>query len=64
MQPYVLTVSLALMIVVTAAFWWVLRHTAADAQVASSGQVERYRSGLFWGLVVLGIVVAVATLWP
>ena len=66
MQPYVLTVSLALMIVVTAAFWWVLRHTAADAQVASSDQVERYRSGLFWGLVVLGIVVAVATLrpWP
>ena len=64
MQPYVLTVSLALMIVVTAAFWWVLRHTAADTQVASSGQVERYRSGLFWGLVVLGIVVAVATLWP
>ena len=64
MQPYVLAISLALMIVVAAAFWWVLRHSATDSQIASSDQVESYRSGLFWGLVVLGIVVAVATLWP
>jgi cytochrome c oxidase subunit II len=66
MQPYVLVVSLLLMIVVAAAFWWVVRHSAADVQLASSGHVEGYRSGLFWGLVVLGIVVAIATLrpWP
>ena len=64
MQSYILAISLALMIVVAAAFWWVLRHSATDSQIASSDQVESYRSGLFWGLVVLGIVVAVATLWP
>jgi cytochrome c oxidase subunit 2 len=44
----------------------VVRHSATDAQVGPSGYVEGYRSGLFWGLVVLGIVAAVATLrpWP
>jgi cytochrome c oxidase subunit 2 len=54
------------MIVVAAIFWWVVRHSAANAQLGPSGLVEGYRSGLFWALVVLGIVVAVATLrpWP
>ena len=66
MQPYVLLISLLLMFVVAAIFWWVVRHSAANARLRPSGQVEGYRSGLFWGLVVLGIVVAVATLrpWP
>jgi cytochrome c oxidase subunit II len=66
MQTYVLAVSFLLMIVVAAIFWWVVRYSAANAQPGPSGQVEGYRSGLFWGLVVLGIVVAVATLrpWP
>jgi len=66
MQPYVLLISLLLMLVVAAIFWWVVRHSAANARLRPSGQVEGYRSGLFWGLVVVGIVVAVATLrpWP
>jgi cytochrome c oxidase subunit II len=66
MQSYVFVISLVLMIAVAASFWWAVRHSAADAQLSPSGQVESYRSGLFWGLVVLGIVVAVATLrpWP
>lgn len=66
MQPYVLAITLLLMIVVAAFFWWVVRHSAANAQPGPGGQVESYRSGLFWGLVLLGIVVAVATLrpWP
>ena len=66
MQPYVLAISLLLMTVVAAIFWWVVRHSAANAQPAPGGQVEGYRSGLFWGLTVLGIVVAIATLrpWP
>jgi ribose/xylose/arabinose/galactoside ABC-type transport system permease subunit len=49
MQPYVLAISLALMIVVAAAFGWALRHTAADAQVASSGQVESYAAAYSGG---------------
>jgi cytochrome c oxidase subunit II len=66
MQPYVLVISFLLMIVVAAVFWWVVRHSAVNARLGPSGQVEGYRSGLFWGLVVLGVVVAVATLrpWP
>src|SRR5215471_7760927 len=66
MQPYVLGISFLLMIVLAAVLWWVVRHSAVDAELGPSGHVERYRSGLFWGLVVLGIVVAVATLrpWP
>lgn len=66
MQAYVLAVSLLSMMVVAAVFWWVVRHSAADAQSQSNGHVERYRTGLFWALVVLGVVVGVATLrpWP
>jgi cytochrome c oxidase subunit II len=73
MQAYVLAVSLLLMIVVAAAFWWAVRHSvwsvrqsAADVQPRSSSHVEGYRTGLFWVLVALGIVVTVATLrpWP
>jgi cytochrome c oxidase subunit 2 len=66
MQLYVLVISFLLMVVVAAVFWWVVRHSAVDAELGPSGHVEGYRSGLFWGLVVLGIVVAVATLrpWP
>ena len=66
MQSYVLVISLLLMIVVAAVFWWVVGHSAANAQHEPIGHVEGYRSGLFWGLVVLGVVVAVGTLrpWP
>jgi len=66
MQSYVLVISLLLMIVVAAVFWWVVGHSAANAQHEPTGHVEGYRSGLFWGLVVLGVVVAVGTLrpWP
>jgi len=66
MQVYVLVVSLLLMVAVAAAFWWAVRHSGADAQRQSGGHVEGYRTGLFWALVVLGVVVAVATLrpWP
>jgi cytochrome c oxidase subunit II len=73
MQVYVLAISLLLMTAVATAFWWVVRHSAwvvcqdtADAPLRSSGHVEGYRTGLFWALVVLGVVVAVATLrpWP
>jgi cytochrome c oxidase subunit 2 len=65
MQPYVLVISFLLMIVVAAVFWWAVRHSAIE-EPGLSGHVEGYRGGLFWGLVVLGIVVAVATLrpWP
>jgi cytochrome c oxidase subunit II len=66
MQVYALVISLLLVLIVAAAFWWVVRHSAIDAQPRSSGHVEGYRTGLFWGLVALGVVVAVATLrpWP
>jgi cytochrome c oxidase subunit 2 len=67
MQSYVLVISLLLMALIAAAFWWVVRSGAADVvQGTSTGNVERYRSGLFWVLVVLGLVVALATLrpWP
>src|SRR5262249_11212469 len=66
MQVYVLAISLLLMTGVAAAFWWVVRHGAADAPLRSGGPVEGCRTGLFWVLVVLGLVVAVATLrpWP
>jgi cytochrome c oxidase subunit 2 len=66
MQLYVLVISLLPMIVVAAVFCWVVRHSAADTHLRPSVHVEGYRSGLFWGLVVLGIVAAVATLrpWP
>jgi cytochrome c oxidase subunit II len=64
MQSYVFVISLLLMIAVAAIFGWVVRHSHADAQLGPS--VEGYRSGLFWGLVVVGIVIAVTTLrpWP
>jgi len=39
MQPYVLAISLLLMIAVAAAFWWAVRNSAADAQGATTGQV-------------------------
>ncbi|HLK81485.1 MAG TPA: hypothetical protein VKT99_08325 [Xanthobacteraceae bacterium] len=67
MQVSVLVVSLVLMIAVAAAFWRAVLHSAADeAQPRPSGHVEGYRTGLFWALVVLGAVAAVATLrpWP
>ena len=64
MQFHVLVISFLFMIVVAAVFWWVVRHSAVDAELGPGGHVEVYRSGLFWGLVVLGIVVAIATLQP
>ena len=66
MQPYVLAISLLLMIAVGAAFWWAVRNSGADAQGATTGQVESYRAGLFWALVGFGVVIALATLrpWP
>ena len=67
MHSYVLVISLALMAVVAASFWWVVRNSGADAtQVRSAARVESYRSGLFWALVALGLAVTVATLrpWP
>jgi cytochrome c oxidase subunit 2 len=66
MQPFVLVISLLLMIVIAAVFWWVVRHAAANQQLRPSGHVEGYRTGPFWGVVVLGVVVAGATLrpWP
>ena len=67
MQSYVLIISLLLMALTAAAPLWVVRNSPASApQEASARNVERYRSGLFWALVVLGVVVALATLrpWP
>ena len=66
MQPYVLAISLLLMIAVAAAFWWAVRNSAVDAQGATTGQVESYRAGFFWALVGFGVVIAFATLrpWP
>ena len=64
MQSYVLVISLLLMIVVAAVFWWVVGHSAANAEHEPIRHVEGYRNGLFRGLVVLGIVVAVGTLRP
>ena len=55
MQPYVLAISLLLMIAVAAVFWWAVRNSAADAQGATTGQVESYRAGLFWALVGFGL---------
>jgi len=67
MQSYVLVISLLFMVLVGAAFWWVVRHSAADApNLGPGGSVESYRSGLFWVLGVFGLVVAALTLrpWP
>ena len=67
MQSYVLVISLLFMLMVAAVFWWVVRHSTADASGAGAGgSVESYRGGLFWGLVALGLVVAALTLrpWP
>jgi cytochrome c oxidase subunit 2 len=54
------------MALIAAVFWWAVRHSATAAQGGPCGQVEGYRSGLFWGLIAFGIVIAVATLrpWP
>ena len=60
MQTYVLAISLLLMIAVAAVFWWAVRNSAADAQGATTGQVESYRAGLFWALVGFGVVIAFA----
>jgi cytochrome c oxidase subunit 2 len=67
MQFYVLVMSLLLMALVAAVFWWVACKSAAQPpQASAAGNVERYRGGLFWGLTALGIVITVATLrpWP
>jgi cytochrome c oxidase subunit 2 len=67
MQPYVLVISLVLMVVVAPAFWWAARHSGIDASQAKvAGNVEGYRGGVFWGLVLVGLVVTLATLrpWP
>ena len=49
MQPYVLVISLVLMVVVAAAFWWAARHSGIDASQAKvAGNVEGYRGGVFW----------------
>jgi cytochrome c oxidase subunit 2 len=65
MQSYCLVISLLAMLVIAAAFWWTVRHSATSA-LHATGNVEGYRSGLFWALVVLGLAVAFATLrpWP
>jgi len=67
MHAYVLIISLVLMALVAAAFWRAVRNSGADGLPGKvAGNVEGYRSGLFWALVVLGVAVAFATLrpWP
>ncbi len=67
MQFYVLAASLALIAVIAAVFWWAVQSSAGDAPHAKpGGKTESYRSGLFWGLVVAGVVIMAATLrpWP
>lgn len=65
MQLYVLTVSLLLMILVGATFWWAVRNSAAAPEATElAGRAERYRSGVFWNLVLLGLLVALLTLLP
>jgi cytochrome c oxidase subunit II len=62
-----LVTSLLIMIIIAAAFWWVVRHSAAaTSQSSSTSHVESYRSGLFWALVALGVVLTLVTLrpWP
>ena len=65
MQFYALAVSLYLVAVVAATFWWAVRNSAAASDAADvTGRVERLRGGILWNLFPLGLLVAVVTLYP
>ncbi len=67
MQPYILTISLLLIAAVAAAFFMVVRTSVqTDGGEGARAGAEKIRSGLFWFLIVLGVVVTFASLrpWP
>lgn len=67
MQPYILTISLLLIAAVAAAFFMVVRTSGqTDGGEGARAGAEKIRSGLFWFLVVLCVVVTFASLrpWP
>jgi cytochrome c oxidase subunit 2 len=64
-QSFVLAVSLLLVVLVAITFWWAVRNSAAVPDTTEvAGRAERLRSGLFWNLVLLGLLVALLTLLP
>jgi cytochrome c oxidase subunit 2 len=65
MQSTILMTTFALMVVVAATFLWVLKQAGAvESEEAST--VEKYRSMLFWGMLLLGVFVSIGSLrpWP
>ncbi|MBX3604822.1 MAG: hypothetical protein KF788_06110 [Piscinibacter sp.] len=67
MQSVALLITAALLLVLTAAFVWVLRHTRGRQPLeAVSAPAYRLRAGLFLLAAAAGAVIAVATLapWP
>ena len=67
MQPYILAISLVLIALVAATFFAVVRTSGEPpGDAAAHADTERIRSGLFWFLVALGIVVTFVSLrpWP
>ena len=67
MQIYILVVSLALIALVAAAFLVVVRSSGQTVGIAGGrAATENIRGGLFWFLVVLGVIVTFLSLrtWP
>lgn len=67
MQPYVLAISLVLIALVAASFYVVVKssgQTTNDGR--DSADTAKIRSGLFWFLTVLGVIVTFVSLrpWP
>lgn len=67
MQPYVLSISLLLIVVVATSFVLVVNASGHNADEAGRrADIERMRSGLFWSSVAVGVVVTIVSLrpWP
>jgi cytochrome c oxidase subunit 2 len=66
MQANVLMISLVLMAIVTLVFWQAVRASQPASKDAGAPGAEKIRKGMFWALVVLGVVVMTMTLreWP
>lgn len=62
MQSYALTLSLVLMAAVALIFGWVVLN--ASTREAPPAKPFRWRSPVFWVLIVAGVIITVATLTP
>jgi len=61
MQMPILLISLILMACIA---WFFINAVFQSREAASSSDLGKQRTPLIWGLVILGVIVSVASLWP